>query len=326
MEKDILSKEFFSSDERYADLINGLGFQGRQIVKKEDLQERDTQTCVRKMPSATKKNNTKLKNRDLIRKIAFGVNFAVIGIENQEAVDYALPLRSMIYDAGEYDKQAAQIRKTVRKDSVGLNAGEYLYGFKKNSRLYPTVTFILYYGKEEWDGAKDLYGILNFDEIPLEIKKLVQNYKVHIIEVRKLKDTTIFKTDIRQVFDFIRYSEDPQKLKELVEHDEAYQSMEEDAYDMVAAYTDTKGLVNMKKYHKKGEKVNMCGAISALVAEGEMKGVEKGIESGIKALIETCREFNISQEETFSQIIAKFNISTDDTEIYMNKYWKETDK
>ena len=97
-----------------------------------------------------------------------------------------------------------------------------------------------------------------------------QGRQIVKIEVRKIKDTKVFKTDIRQVFDLIRYSEEPQKLKELVEHDEAYQSMEEDAYDMVAANTDTKGLISMKKYHKKGKKVNMCGAIAALVAEGKM--------------------------------------------------------
>lgn len=46
---------------------------------------------------------------------------------------------------------------------------------------------------------------------------------------RKLKDTSVFKTDVRQVFDFIRCSEDKKKLKELVDGNEYYKNMEEDA-------------------------------------------------------------------------------------------------
>ena len=53
--------------------------------------------------------------RDLIKKSAFGVNFAVIGVENQEMVHYLMPLRTMEYDVAEYEKQAATIRKRVKK-------------------------------------------------------------------------------------------------------------------------------------------------------------------------------------------------------------------
>ena len=61
----------------------------------------------------------------------------------------------------------------------------------------------------------------------------------------------MFQTDVRQVFDIIRYSEEPEKLKELVKKETAYQNMEEDAYDMVAAYTQAEELISMKKFHKK---------------------------------------------------------------------------
>ena len=286
MENDVLTKEFFSDDERYADLINGLGCDGKQIVRKEDLQELDTQTGILKSSFRRKRERRKIKLRDLVRKTAFGINFAVIGIENQEVIDYALSLRNMSYDVGEYEKQAVKIRKEVRKNGIGLTKGEYLYGFKKDSRLHPVVTFVLYYGKEEWDGALDLHSIIDFEGIPKELKKLVQNFRVHVVEVRKLTDTSVFRTDVRQVFDIIRYSEEPEKLKELVEKETAYQNMEEDVYDMVAAYTHVEELVSMKSFHKKkGGKVDMCGAIAGLIAEGKLEGEEcKLIEQVCKKL------------------------------------------
>ena len=247
MKNDVLTKEFFSDDERYADLINGLGCDGKQIVRKEDLQELDTQTGIWKSSFQGKNRRRKMRDRDLVRRTAFGVNFAVIGIENQEVIDYALSLRNMSYDVSEYEKQTARIKKEVRNDSTGLTAGEYLYGFKKDSKLHPVVTFVLYYGKEAWDGATDLHSIIDFEGIPDEIKKLVQNFKVHVVEVRKLEDTSMFQTDVRQVFDIIRYSEEPDKLKELMEKEAAYQNMEEDAYDMVAAYTHVEELISVKE-------------------------------------------------------------------------------
>ena len=103
------------------------------------------------------------------------------------------------------------------------------------------------------------------------MKELVQNFKTHIIEVRKLKDTSVFKTDIRQVFDVIRYSEEPDRLKELIKENSAYQNMEEDAYDMIATYTHVEELIDMKDFHrKKGGKVDMCGAIAGLIEEGKI--------------------------------------------------------
>ena len=80
------------------------------------------------------------------------------------------------------------IRKETWKNKKGLRGGEYLYGFRKESRLYPTVTFVLYYGEKEWDGAKDIHGLLDLTGLPAGLREKVSNYKIHIIEVRKLKD------------------------------------------------------------------------------------------------------------------------------------------
>lgn len=42
MEKDFASSSFFSDNERYADIINGIGCEGVPFVKGKDLQELDT--------------------------------------------------------------------------------------------------------------------------------------------------------------------------------------------------------------------------------------------------------------------------------------------
>ena len=137
---DISDKKFFSDDERYADLINGLICQGRPVVRKEDLQDLDTQTGIWNDPAIHKsKNRRRVKLRDLVKKASFGVNFLVIGIENQQTIDYSLPLRCMTYEAGEYERQAAMIRRAVRNADIKQNPGEYLYSFSKESHLHPSL-------------------------------------------------------------------------------------------------------------------------------------------------------------------------------------------
>lgn len=237
MAQDVSWKAFFSDDGRYADIINGIGFNGRQAVTAGDLQEMDTQTGFVHGPKFIRQameKHTKVKTRDMVRKTAFGTNYVVIGYEGQETTDYSIPLRNMSYDVGEYEKQAAKIRRQVRKEAEGLRKGEYLYGFRRESRLHPTVTIILYSGEEAWDGPRSLHDMLDFTDIPEEVRGMVPDYRINLVEIRQLKDTSVFRTDVRQVFDFIRNSKNKDALKELIKNDTGFQSVEQDAFDVMA--------------------------------------------------------------------------------------------
>ncbi len=264
MVKDVGWKDFFSDDSRYADIINGIGCGGEQIVTEEDLQEADTQVS--------------LKYRDCIRRVAFGINFAIVGIENQEEVDYSLPIRNMTYDAAVYEKQVAAIRKEVRKEPKGLEAGEYLYGFRKDDKVCPVITFVLYAGSDEWDGATSLHQILNFENIPDELRGMVSDYKVNLIDIREIEDTSVFQTDVRHVFDIIRCSNDRKALDVLMQSDDYYKHMDEGAFDVAMHYAKANEMIRVKEYYidEKGE-VDMCQAIREMVEEGREEGREEGI-------------------------------------------------
>ena len=197
----------------------------------------------------------------------------------------------MIYDTEEYEKQAAKIRKKVRGEEKNLSVGEYLYGFKKDSRLKPVITFILYSGTEDWDGSHSLREMIDFTDIPEYLKEMTPDYKINVVEIRKLENTDCFKTDVRQVFDFIRCSEDDVALSALVNNDSYYQGMEEDAFDLAVSYTNATELIKMKDYYRKDGKVNMCTALTKLIADGREEGIREGkslgIQEGRKQGIET---------------------------------------
>lgn len=266
MGKDVEWKTFFEDKRRYADVINGVGCGGKQVVKDTDLTDVD---------SISKK-----KERDLIRKVALGINFVFVGIENQDELDYELPLRNMHYDVVSYQKQMKEISKEIRANVKGLESGEYLYGFKKESKLNPVITFVLYSGKKRWEGPNCLHEMLNFTDIPDSLKEMVADYKINIIDIRKFENTEVFRTDVKHVFDFIRCSEDKKKLVELVEGDVYYTQMDEDAFDVVTKYTNSKELIKVKEYLCEGGKTNVCKAIRDLMDDSREEGIEQGIEQG----------------------------------------------
>ena len=265
MGKDVEWKSYFTDNHRYADIINGIGCDGVQLVKDTDLQEVDS-------------GSGKMA-RDLLRRTAFGANFALIGIENQEGLDYQFPLRNMSYDVFQYQKQLKEIRRGLKEQKEKLKPEEYLYSFKKDSRLHPIITFVLYAGKDPWEGPVCLHDILDFSEIPDKLKNMTPNYPVNIIDIRRLEDTTVFKTDVRQVFDFIRCADDKKKLLELVESDMYYQQMDEEAFDVVTKYTNSKELVQIKEELEEGGKKDVCKAIRDLMDDSREEGREEGIEA-----------------------------------------------
>ena len=94
-EKDRVSKWFFRDNERYADLLNGLIYDGNQIIKADDLEEVNVELNER-----IKTQISEERRRDLLKQCKKnGVVYALYGAEMQSTVDETMPLRVMNYDA-----------------------------------------------------------------------------------------------------------------------------------------------------------------------------------------------------------------------------------
>ena len=305
MRKDDEWKNYLYDKSRYADVINGTAFGGRQVVSAEDLGDLDTQTGFVKEPGAgrsagrrKKKENGRAKYRDTLRRTAFGVNYAVIGIEPEEYLDYSMPLRDMYYSVGEYEKQAAEVRSRTRAERRKLKAGEYLYRFPKGSLLHPVVTIIIYMGEEKWDGPRTLHEMLDFAGMPEEIRKMAPDYRMNILDVRRMEDTGMFRTDVRHVLDFIRLSEDREALRRLVESEPYYKEMEEDAFDVAVCYANAGELIRAKEYNRKDGGIDVCTAIKEMIEEGRKEGKEEGRKQGRKEGIRRGRKDGRRTEKT----------------------------
>lgn len=123
------------------------------------------------------RDNIKIRKKSTV----YGVEFVLLGLESQENIHYAMPMRVMGYDYAAYKKQYdsnAQKYKTAE----GLNEDEFLSRMKKTDRFIPVITVVVYYGEKEWDGAKSLHEMLN---IPEKMAKYVNDYKMLLVEAKE---------------------------------------------------------------------------------------------------------------------------------------------
>ena len=99
-ELDVRLKEFWRQNDHFADLINAVVFHGRQRITPEMLVEQDTD--ISGVVSFSEYEETLRRNHDVVKKLALDTEFQVWSVENQKKAHFAMPLRTMIYDAMGY--------------------------------------------------------------------------------------------------------------------------------------------------------------------------------------------------------------------------------
>ncbi len=321
-QKDISLVCYFDDRARYADLINGFIFCGEQVVSEEDVQEMDSN--VTGVFGRLRNRFMVQKYRDCVRKIVFDTGFAIVGIENQDQVHYAMPVRIMLEDAAGYDRQLRHIRKRHRQVRDLRGAG-YVGGFAKHDKVYPVVTICIYFGKEPYDGTKELFHMMDYETLPGRLRGILNNYKIQVLELRSFEDIDCFRTDLREVFGFIKHSNDKNREWEFAfQNEETFQCLDEDAFDVIVSVTGSAELEQIKDmYCEEGGKINMCEAIRGMIEDGRIEGVKQGLEQGLGALVEVCRELGLLKEDVVSRAMGKLSLPVDETEDLIDRYWNQ---
>lgn len=79
--------------------------------------------------------------------------------------------------------------------------------------------------------------------------------------------------------------------------------MDEDAFEVITKYTNSKNLVKAKDYSIEGGKTNVCKAIQDLMDDSKAMGIELGIAEGKeRALLETAYKLlDVLSDEVISE-------------------------
>lgn len=317
---DTILKNFWRDNHHFADLFNAALFDGEQVLNPADLSEADTDVS-----SFLKFNGhaeTVQKVLDVVKKTAYGIDFVIWGLENQEKIHYAMPLRHMVGDAFSYLKEYQEIAAKNRKDKKFASSDEFLSNMKKTDRLHPMISLCVYYGENPWDGPLCLMDML---EVPEKIKPLVADYKMNLIELRTSGSLQFHNQDVNTVFDISRsiYERDYNKINTV------YKNMliASELGVVIGAITQSQELIDHAlEVEQKGGQVNMCSALEELKREGKQEGLQEGKKEGLQegmiaGTIKTCKKFKLDQEAAIKNIMEEFSLSKEDAINYVKKYW-----
>ena len=79
--------------------------------------------------------------------------YVVLGIENQDKIHYAIAVKNMLYDALQYAKQVEEAKRSYRdrskKKRLVVKFRRILSGLKKEDKLMPVITLVVYFGDKD---------------------------------------------------------------------------------------------------------------------------------------------------------------------------------
>ena len=320
---------WLSEKKRFANLFNGVIYGGRQMILPEDLEEVNPVSSV-SVKNRTGKTKNMKKYRDIIMKWRNQATFVLLANESQDMVHYAMPHKVMLYDGMDYETQIRNNwknfndrRKQNKKTGQPLEhltAGEYLSRFRKKDRLIPIISLVFYYGSEPWDGPVDLYDMFQLEGTKEEkeiLEKYLPNYKINLVDAERLEDVEKFSDDLQVILTMLRYRDSKEELTDYInENKKFFQNVDYETSQAMKAFLNMKQISGEAEH--KEEMIDMCKAIQEMYDDG----VKDGIQQGIAATIRTCQNLNASRIETFNNVRKEYKLTEEQTEEYLNTYWK----
>ena len=270
--KDSKAKEYLSDNTRFSEICNYVLFDGEKVIKPEDLKECDT-TEVLSVFGIDKKQIVKQKWRDLLKSVSVkhtGQMYVIlIGAEAQTDIHYAMPVKTMIYDALNYGEQVNEAKKRHRKNRDYRSSDEFLSGFTLDDKLTPVITITLYLGTTQWDGPRSLAEMMpQMDE---RILPFINDYRINLLNPLEITDFSKFETGLRPLFELLKNASDEEKLNELITKDETFTKVDVETVAAINLFVGTD-----IKYDEKEEVVNMCKAWD----DHKKRGIQEGMKQG----------------------------------------------
>ena len=265
-QKDITQKNFEAYNDVFSDIVNGTLFDGREVIKPEALVD-----AMAKSQYKADDNVIHEQERDIakywIDENCY-IRLALLGVENQLAIDMDMPLRVIGYDGSSY-------RDEMNQDEIVIDERT---GKKHKIRheRYPVVTIVLYFGKTPWKKPLSLYDVLKISD---NLKPFVNDYKINLIDVPRLTGEQVekFTSDFQIIADYfvqLNESNDYVPKEKTIKHADSFLKL------MSVLTQDDKYVEMGKKISNEMEGFNMCKVLDRAEARGEARGQAIGEARG----------------------------------------------
>lgn len=286
--KDITHKQLQDYADVFADIVNVLLFDGEEKIHPSELMDVRTRSIYKADGKIHEQERDVAKYWEVN-----GIRIAMIGIENQTAIEREMPIRAFSYDAAAYRNQLKN-RDDARRAK------------KEPPRLYPVITMVLYFGEKEWNQPLSMKEVLN---IPDGFEKYVDDYRMNLFQIQHLSDEVVgkFKSDFRYVAELftqmhkvrqgtkdkvelspreIAHAKEVLELMTVVGEDQRF----EDAYNQYVEKGDVDMFALFDIYEERGRKA------------GKIEGRQEEKRNSVKAIVRSLRAFTADTQEILSLI------------------------
>lgn len=293
--KDTVTAKYMRQNEIFADAFNYFVYDGEQVIHPDSLEELDTREIDVPYGGEKGEKQPVQKNRDVIKSVTAMTDrrtaYLILAIENQSNIHYAMPVKNLVYDALQYAKQVERAVASHKLSGDYRDAGsdEYLSGFMKEDRLMPVVTLVIYFGAKEWDGPMSVHEM--FAEQDDRVLAFVPDYKINLIAPAAMEDREFkkFRTTLREVLSFIKYSGDEDKLQNVLGADKGFHRLGRTEVDVLNACANANLTMNQDE-----EVLNVCQAIQAMIDRAAREAAEKAAKEAAREAAERQRVDTLS--------------------------------
>lgn len=243
-QKDKAEKLLEDYPDVFADIINVLIYDGKQVIRPEELLE----TKVKSQYKAAD-DTLHEQERDILKVWKKGEDYKIIfGIENQTSADQTMSFRIMGYDGASYRSQLLDSEENQKE-------------------LCKVKTLVLYFGNKRWNVSKELKDTFNKT---CNIKDTSDNYKINVFEIAYLteKQINMFQSDFGIIAD---YFVKRRKGCKTIENHKPIRHVDEMLKFMQIFAEDNRFLKLDIKKDEKGE-VTMCTILDAAINKGIAQG------------------------------------------------------
>ena len=257
-QKDILLKDYFTPD-IFADAINAILYDGKSVVTPERMRTIDIETQRVEDENGNVTADTRLRDSAKVVEVDDAI-YCLFAIEHQSVEDYTMPLRIMEYDVREYLRQ------------VKSNKGVQI-------QIKPIITIVMYWKADKWNQPVSVKDMFDKNTVRwLEYNGLggyIQDYRMHLFEPGTVKEEDLekFKTELKDVIAYVKYSKSTEALKD---YNEKYKpDLTKSTVTLINELTNSKYVFIEGK-----ERLDMCEAFEGLIEEGRAKGRTEGRAEG----------------------------------------------
>ena len=248
--QDKILRGFFKVKAHFADIINAMLFEGKDVIHANELLLCDSDETIYFVYE--NRINVMERRRDILMHATVNGIPVYIGLEIQSTINYSMPYRLLLYDTMTYHLQY----KLIDKDH------------REHFRPTGVMSTVLYSGDRTWHQP---HSLLDRILVPEPLKGLMNTWKGNIRDIKEINVELLRNEKVKSLVSAVqtiyRWNKDTSTIKELV--------LSKEVAIVVAVMTNSEELV-IRIEKEEREEVDMCQVLEEFKLESEMRGLKQG--------------------------------------------------